>query len=102
MSAAYFSLVCLAVVVLACIFFTARRQRLTVSSVTALAGVTRAVDIEAFCNLVDPDEDAFLQSSLPAAEYRVLKRERLLTAIVYVRAVSGNAAVLLRLGDAVR
>ena len=63
---------------------------------------TRSVDVEAFCNLMDPDEESFLRSSLPAHLFRSVQRERLLAATEYVGAVSHNAAILLRIGEAAR
>ena len=61
---------------------------------------TRPVDLAAFRNLVDPAEDEFLRTSLPAAVFRRVQRERLRAAIVYVERSAANAAVLLRIGEA--
>jgi len=80
----------------------ARRRRIQISNASGLVKLTHAVDLEAFCNLMDPAEDAFLRANLPPPAYRKLRRERLLIAIQYVRAVSSNAVVLLALGEAVR
>ncbi|HWY57789.1 MAG TPA: hypothetical protein VNZ03_25230 [Terriglobales bacterium] len=62
----------------------------------------RAVDIEAFRNLVDPDEEEFLRTHLPPAEFRKIQRERLRAAVDYVSCAAQNAAILLRLADAGR
>jgi hypothetical protein len=62
----------------------------------------RAVDLEAFRNLVDPDEEEFLRTSLPSAEFRSIQRERLRAALEYVSCAAQNAGVLLRLADAGR
>jgi hypothetical protein len=62
----------------------------------------RPVDIEAFCNLVDPEEEYFLRCNLPAPVFRSVHRERLLAATQYVAAVSHNATILLRVGEAAR
>lgn len=62
----------------------------------------RAVDVEAFRNLVDPDEEEFLRTNLPPAEFRRLQRERLRAAVEYVSCAAHNAAILLRLADAGR
>ena len=67
-----------------------------------LVGLIRPVDVEAFCNLVDPDEELFLRENLPAPIFRSIQRERLLAATEYVGAVSHNAAVLLRIAEAAR
>jgi hypothetical protein len=62
----------------------------------------RAVDVDAFRNLVDPDEEEFLRINLPPAEFRKVQRERLRAAVEYVSCAARNAAILLRLADAGR
>src|ERR1700680_4628522 len=62
----------------------------------------RSVDIEAFRNLVDPEEEEFLRGSLPPAEFRRIQRERLRAAVEYLSCAAQNAAILLRLADAGR
>jgi hypothetical protein len=62
----------------------------------------RAVDIEAFRNLVDPNEKEFLRTNLPPAEFRRIQRERLRAAVEYVSCAAQNAAILVRLADAGR
>ncbi len=62
--------------------------------------VTRPVDLEAFQNLLDPAEDEFLRAMLPPAVFRRVQRERLRAAIGYVERSAANAAVLLRIGEA--
>jgi hypothetical protein len=62
----------------------------------------RAVDIEAFRNLVDPDEEEFLRTNLPPAEFRRIQRERLRAAVDYISCAAQNAAILLRVADAGR
>lgn len=62
----------------------------------------RAVDLAAFQNLVDPEEETFLRSSLAPAEFRKIKRERLRAAVEYVSCAAQNAAVLVQLADAGR
>lgn len=62
--------------------------------------VTRPVDLQAFQNLVDPAEDEFLRAMLPPAVFRRVQRERLRAAIGYVERSAANAAVLLRIGEA--
>jgi hypothetical protein len=62
----------------------------------------RSVDVEAFRNLVDPNEEEFLRTNLPPAEFRRIQRERLRAAVEYVSCAAQNAAILLRLADAGR
>ena len=62
----------------------------------------RAVDVDAFRNLVDPDEEAFLRTNLSPAQFRRIQRERLRAAVEYVSCAAQNAAILLRVADAGR
>jgi hypothetical protein len=62
----------------------------------------RSVDVDAFRNLVDPDEEEFLRSHLSPADFRRIQRERLRAAIEYVNCAAHNAVILLRLADAGR
>ena len=60
----------------------------------------KPVDLVAFRNLVDPDEEEFLQSNLSPVDFRILQRERLRAAVDYIAVTRRNAAVLLRMGEA--
>lgn len=62
----------------------------------------RAVDLDAFQNLTDPEEEEFLRANLPAAEFRAIQRRRLRAAIDYLSGVSHNATLLLQLGQTAR
>ena len=63
---------------------------------------TRPVDLLAFRNLIDPDEEAFLRERLAPADFRRIERERLRAALEYVKRTAWNAAVLLRVGESLR
>jgi hypothetical protein len=67
-----------------------------------LAKNLRPVDVEAFRNLTDPDEEQYLRDHLGAGVFRKIQRARMLAAIEYVSCVAQNAAILIRLGDAAR
>ena len=95
-------LVFLACLFPAVVFAITRRRSASKLSPSDLTSQLQPVDIEAFCNLVDHDEESFLRSNLPPALCRSIQRERLRAATEYVAAVSHNAAILTRLGDAVR
>ena len=60
----------------------------------------RSLDIEAFRNLIDPEEEQFLRSRLPSSEFRKIKRERARAALAYVRALSSASLQFARFGDA--
>jgi hypothetical protein len=80
----------------------AKGQALSASVLENPAEHIRAVDVEAFRNLVDPNEEEFLRTNLPPAEFRRIQRQRLRAAVEYVSCAAQNAAILLRLADAGR
>ena len=57
------------------------------------------IDLEAFRNLVDPAETAYLRHRLPASEFRMVQRARLRAMASYVHAAGQNAAALVRIGQ---
>ena len=62
----------------------------------------REVDLEAFRNLIDTEEEEFLRLNLPVSEFQAIQRQRLRAALDYLTAVSHNAALLLHLGQSAR
>lgn len=84
------------------LYRAARGQSIAVRQLEDVAGHTERVDLEAFRNLVDEQEHAYLRERLSAGKFRSLQRQRLAAAAEYIRRVAGNAAVLLRLGEASR
>ena len=95
-------LVFLAALALAGLFFFARGRSASVNALAELKEQTKPVDIAAFRNLIDPSEEDYLRENLSKPDFRSIRRERLYAAIEYLRCVSANAAVLLRLGEAAR
>jgi hypothetical protein len=79
----------------------ARGQRLS-EEAAQRPGALAEIDMEAFRNLIDADDEAYLRSALPPAMFRRLRRKRLEAIAVYVRSIAFNAAVLLRLGELAR
>ena len=75
-------------------------RSLQVTAGSGLAEQIQPIDVEAFRNLVDPAEDEYLRRRLPAAEFRLVQRERLRATALYVQAAGRNAAVLVRMGQA--
>ena len=61
-----------------------------------------SVDIDAFRNLTDPNEEEFLHTHLPRREYRKIQRRRLRATLDYVSCVAKNTAVLIRMGEDAR
>lgn len=93
-----FVLVALALLVVFAALATRRTKDLpdVDQAVTAI----QSLDIEAFRNLVDPEEEAFLRASLPPQEFRRIKRERARAALAYVKALSYASLRFARFGDA--
>lgn len=56
------------------------------------------VDLEAFRNLVDPEESRFCQRMFPPAEFRRLQRQRMIAAQEYLKAMRANAEILQSIG----
>jgi hypothetical protein len=64
-----------------------------------LLGRTQAVDLLAFHNLIDPDEDAYLRSQLSWLSFLRVRQARYWAAVEYVHMAARNAAILVRLGQ---
>jgi hypothetical protein len=92
-------LVIAAVIALSVILRLAVSQSLQAKRSTNLASI-RPIDIEAFRNLINPDDDEYLRGRLPANRFRRVRRERLRAMAAYVQVVGSNAAVLVRVGEA--
>jgi hypothetical protein len=93
-------LVAAAVVALGIILRLAVTQSLQVKQSSRLAVAIQPIDVEAFRNLIDPAEDAYLRHRLPPADFRHVRRERLRAMAAYVQTAAANAAVLIRVGEA--
>lgn len=57
------------------------------------------IDLDAFRNLVDPSETAYLHGRLPAPEFRRVQRARLCAMASYVHAAGRNAGALMKIGQ---
>ena len=57
------------------------------------------IDLDAFRNLVDSAETAYLRNRLPAPEFRRVQRARLRAMASYVHAAGRNATALMRIGQ---
>src|SRR5690349_18846159 len=87
-----------AILVLLGLFAMARRREAGGGKAPNLQGL-EVIDLKAFRNLMDPDERQFLQAQLSTQDYRRVQRLRLLAAAHYVRAISHNAARLVRIAE---
>jgi hypothetical protein len=94
------ALVAVAFVALAILVYVALRSRTRVVDLEKALLAFRSLDIEAFRNLVDPNEEAFLRDHLPPPKFREIKRQRAWAAVLYAWEVGGAASALAQLGQA--
>jgi hypothetical protein len=80
----------------------ARGRASAIKSPDDLRSQFRAVDVDAFRNLVSVVEEEFLHAELPAGVYRRVQRQRLRALLAYMSCLAGNAAVLIRMGEQAR
>jgi hypothetical protein len=93
-------LVIAAVFALATILSVAVTRSLQTSRQSAVAGAIRPIDVDAFRNLINPAEDEYLRRRLPPGQFRTVRRKRLRAMAAYIQIAAGNAAVLVRVGEA--
>jgi hypothetical protein len=89
-----------AALALVVILSVAVTRSLQVKGSAGKAVAIRPIDIEAFRNLIDPEEDRYLRRRLPPAQFRAVRRERLRAMAAYVHVAQVNAGVLVRVGEA--
>ena len=94
------ALVAVAFVALAVLVYVAIRSRTRAVDLEKALLTFRSLDIEAFRNLIDPHEEAFLRDRLPPQKFREIKRQRAWAAILYAWEVGGAASALAQLGQA--
>ncbi len=94
---AFFALVILVYVALRS---RARRLDLVKADLERAVRTFRSLDIEAFRNLVDSDEEAFLRDNLSPKKFREIKRRRAWAALIYAWEAGGAATALAKIGQA--
>jgi hypothetical protein len=95
---AAWSLVAVALLALGTVVYIAIRGRR--AGLEKAAETFRSLDIEAFRNLVDPAEEAFLRHHLPPRKFREIKRQRAWAAFLYTWEAGRAATALAQLGQA--
>jgi hypothetical protein len=88
-----------AVLALTTILSVAVTRSLQLRGIARTAGTIRPIDIEAFRNLIDPEEESYLRCRLPPARFRIVRRQRLRAMAAYVHVVASNATVLVRVAQ---
>lgn len=94
------SLVALAFLAVGIMAYVAIRSRTRPADLQNAVQLFRSLDLEAFRNLVDSAEEAFLRDHLPPGKFREIKRQRAWAALLYAWEVGGAATALARLGQA--
>ena len=99
MSAAWI-LVGVALFALVILVYVAIRNRTRRVDLEEAVQTFRSLDIEAFRNLVDVAEEAFLRNNLSPRKFREIKRQRAWAALIYAWEAGRAAAALAQIGQA--
>jgi hypothetical protein len=94
------SLVLLSILVLVFLYRIARQRAATPAILEDPATHLRSVNVDAFRNLMDPDEEDYLRERLPTADFHMIHRERMRAAVEYLACVSHNASILMIVAEA--
>jgi hypothetical protein len=94
--------VAIAFVALGILVYIAIRSRTRQVDLEKAVQAFRSLDIEAFRNLVDSGEDAFLRNNLSPKKFREIKRQRAWAALIYAWEAGRAAAALAKIGQAVQ
>jgi hypothetical protein len=93
-------LVAIAFVALGILVYVAIRGRTRRVDLEKAVQAFRSLDIEAFRNLVDSGEEAFLRNNLPPKKFRKIKRQRAWAAFIYAWEAGRAASALAKIGQA--
>jgi hypothetical protein len=93
------ALVAVAFLALVTLVYIAIRNRTRRVDLEGTVQAFRSLDIEAFRNLVDPAEEAFLRDHLPPRKFRDIKRQRAWAALLYAWEAGRAAAALAKVGQ---
>ena len=93
-------LVTVAFFALGILVYVALRNRSRRIDVEKAVQAFRSLDIEAFKNLVDSNEEAFLRDNLSPRKFREIKRQRTWAAFLYAWETGTAATALARVGQA--
>ncbi|MBZ5613299.1 MAG: hypothetical protein LAO23_04755 [Acidobacteriia bacterium] len=97
---ATWTLVAVAFIALVILLYVAIRSRTRRIDLEGTVQAFRSLDIEAFRNLVDPAEEAFLRNHLPLKKFRDIKRQRAWAAFLYAWEAGRAATALAKVGQA--
>ncbi len=81
------------------VLYVAIRSRTRPVDLEKAVETFRSLDVEAFRNLVDSDEEAFLRAHLSPKKFREIKRQRVWAALIYAREAGNAATALAKIGQ---
>jgi hypothetical protein len=93
-------LVAVAFFALGILVYVAIRSRTRRVDLEKAVQAFRSLDIEAFRNLIDSAEEAFLRSNLSPKKFREIKRQRAWAALIYAWEAGRAVAALAKIGQA--
>ena len=99
---AAWGLVAVALVAVGILVYVAIRSRTRRVDLERTVQAFRSLDIEAFRNLVDSAEEAFLRNHLSPKKFREIKRQRACAALIYAWEAGRAATALAKVGQAAR
>jgi hypothetical protein len=94
------ALVAVAFIALGILVYVAIRSRTRRVDLERTVQAFRSLDIEAFRNLVDSAEEAFLRNHLSPKKFREIKRQRAWAALLYAWEAGRSATALAKVGQA--
>ncbi len=94
------ALVAVAFFALGILVYVAVRSRIRTVDLERTVNDFRSLDIEAFRNLVDSAEEAFLRDNLSPKKFRAIKRQRMWAALLYAWEAGRAATALAKVGQA--
>jgi len=97
---AAWTLVAVAFFALAILVYVAIRSRTRPVDLENAVQAFRSLDIEAFRNLLDSAEEAFLRENLSPKKFREIKRQRAWAALIYAWEAGRAATALAKIGQA--
>jgi hypothetical protein len=84
------------------LFAIMRRRAGQITGIEDFEARWRQVDMAAFMNLSDPQEERYLQQNLPSAEFRQIQRERVIVMWEYLSRLSANTKLMVQAGQMVQ
>ena len=93
-------LVAVAFIALGIVVYVAVRSRTRRVDLEGVVSAFRSLDIEAFRNLVDSAEEAFLRKNLSPRQFRQIKRQRAWSALLYAWEAGRASTTLAKVGQA--